>query len=108
MMSTDPAAQPQSTFGTGTFARITGKVQGVNYRNAAKRQADELSLVGWVSNTDDGAVELLVGGDGPAVDSLLAWCRRGPRRAEVDSVDTREAAAEELESLPGSGFIVRR
>lgn len=108
MMSTEPAPEPQGTIRTGTLARVTGTVQGVNYRNAAKRQADELSLLGWVRNTDDGAVELLIGGDGPAVDSLLAWCRRGPRRAEVDAVDEREASVEELESLPGSGFVVRR
>lgn len=108
MMSTEPTPESHRAISTGTFARVTGTVQGVNYRNAAKRQADELGLVGWVRNTDDGAVELLVGGDGPAVDSLLAWCRRGPRRAAVESVDKRKAAAEQLDSLPDSGFIVRR
>lgn len=108
MMSTDPAPAPQASFSAGTFARITGRVQGVNYRNATKRQADELSLVGWVRNTEEAAVEVLVGGDGPAVDSLLSWCRSGPRRAEVESVDKREATVEELESLPADGFVVLR
>lgn len=107
-MSTEEAPTGNNVPGTGTFARVTGKVQGVNYRNATKRQADELGLVGWVSNTDDGAVELLVGGAGPMVEALLSWCRRGPKRAEVDSVEDREAAAEELKTLPDSGFEVRR
>lgn len=97
-----------TSFSTGRFARITGRVQGVNYRNSTKRQADELGLVGWVANTDDGAVELVVGGEGPAVDLLLNWCKKGPKRAEVSEVDDREASSEELADLPESGFEVRR
>lgn len=106
-MSTEETA-PQPGFTTGTFARITGRVQGVNYRSSTRRKAEALGLVGWVRNTDDGDVELLVGGSGPGVDSLLSWCRRGPKRAEVQAVEQREAAAEELKTLPDSGFEVRR
>ncbi|NDK31326.1 acylphosphatase [Nesterenkonia haasae] len=95
-------------FSAGTSVTVTGTVQGVNYRNSAKRQADELGLVGWVRNTPDEAVELLIGGDGPAVDSFISWCAKGPRRAEVTSVDTREATDEELQTLPRAGFEVRR
>lgn len=83
-------------------------MQGVNYRNSTKRQADELGLVGWVRNTSGGAVELLIGGEGPAVDSLITWCRTGPQRAEVTEVADRPASEEELSSLPGAGFEVRR
>lgn len=97
-----------NTFSTGTFARISGRVQGVNYRNTTKQRADELGLTGWVRNTDDGAVELLVGGDAPEVQALLKWCHRGPKRAEVTGVDSRAASAEELTSLQESGFEVRR
>lgn len=107
-MTTDDAPTSQRGYSSGTLARITGTVQGVNFRKSTKRQADELGVVGWVRNTDDGAVELLAAGSGPEVDKLLAWCRRGPKRAEVESVETREAAAEELNTLPGSGFAVRR
>lgn len=49
---------------TGTFARVTGRVQGVSYRASAKAEADEFGLIGWVRNTADGAVELLTGGEG--------------------------------------------
>lgn len=106
-MSTEEAA-PEPGFSTGTSARITGHVQGVNYRSSTRRKAEELGLVGWVRNTDDGDVELLVGGSGPGVDSLLSWCRKGPKRAEVEAVEQREAVAEELKTLPDSGFEVRR
>ncbi|WHS35886.1 acylphosphatase [Auritidibacter ignavus] len=93
---------------TGRFVRITGTVQGVNFRNSAKQQADQLGLVGWVANTEDGAVELVVGGSSPEVDSLLAWCHTGPERAEVTEVQDREASNRELAELPESGFHVRR
>ena len=98
----------ESHFSTGTSVRVTGTVQGVNFRNSAKRRADELGLVGWVRNAPDGAVELLIGGDGPAVDTFISWCGTGPRRAEVASVDTRDASAQELAELPEAGFEVRR
>ncbi|TLP73260.1 acylphosphatase [Nesterenkonia sphaerica] len=98
----------ESHFSAGTSVRVTGTVQGVNFRNSAKRQAEELGLVGWVRNTPDGAVELLIGGDGPAVEALISWCGTGPKRAEVTSVETREASAAELQALPAEGFRVRR
>lgn len=97
-----------SDFSSGTFIRITGRVQGVNYRNSAKRRADELRLTGWVRNTSDGAVELLAGGDPTAVDELIAWCHQGPQNAVVDSVAAREATAEELTTFPDFGFEVRK
>ncbi|GGE64414.1 acylphosphatase [Nesterenkonia cremea] len=93
---------------TGTFARITGRVQGVAYRASAKDEADELGLIGWVRNTDDSAVELLVAGEGPAVDSLLRWTEDGPAAAQVSSVETREASEQELQTLPQAGFEIRR
>lgn len=92
---------------TGTFTRVTGRVQGVSYRASAKAEADEFGLTGWVRNTADGAVELLIGGEGPAVDAVLRWCHSGPRGATVEDVDSREASAEELRTLPEIGFEVR-
>lgn len=93
---------------TGTFARVTGRVQGVNYRASARDQAGDLGLTGWVRNTGDGAVELLIVGEGPAVDALVRWCRNGPRRAVVDDVEIREVQPQELAALPASGFEIRR
>lgn len=91
-----------------TFARITGRVQGVNYRNTTKRTADQLGLNGWVRNTQDGAVELVASGDQQAIEALLTWCHQGPKRAEVAAVDSRPAHADELGTLPNDGFEVRR
>jgi acylphosphatase len=66
---------------------IRGLVQGVGYRAWMARQAAKLGVAGWVRNRDDGSVEALVAGDTAAVEELLRLCRRGPRAAEVMSIE---------------------
>ncbi|MGB7478978.1 MAG: acylphosphatase [Burkholderiaceae bacterium] len=66
--------------------RITGLVQGVGYRAAFRAEAHRLGLHGWVRNRRDGSVEALVAGDSAALDTLVAWARRGPPAARVRSV----------------------
>ena len=81
---------------------VRGNVQGVFFRESARRQAEARGVAGWITNRPDGAVEAVFEGDGDAVDALVEFCRRGPRGANVDSVDE---AREEPEGL--SGFQVR-
>ena len=69
---------------------VTGRVQGVFFRQTARRQAETLGLAGWVRNLPDGRVEAAVEGLGPAVARWLAWCRRGPAGARVDEISTTE------------------
>ncbi len=66
---------------------ISGKVQGVFFRSSMKAIADELKVVGWVRNREDGSVEALLQGDESSVDKVIDWSKRGPDRARVDSVD---------------------
>ena len=65
---------------------ITGKVQGVFYRATAAEVAEKLQLNGWVKNAEGGAVEATVSGRDEAVEQFIAWCRKGPKRAEVADV----------------------
>ncbi len=65
---------------------IQGRVQGVFYRVSAQSEARRLSLVGWVRNLPSGEVEALVEGEPEALDSFIAWCRRGPPGARVGDV----------------------
>lgn len=65
---------------------ITGKVQGVSYRFAAKEMAISLSLTGWIKNTAEGHVEATVSGPEPALQQFIDWCRQGPRLASVSDV----------------------
>jgi acylphosphatase len=66
---------------------IAGRVQGLGYRDWMVARAHELGVVGWVRNRRDGTVEALVDGETAAVEELLRACRRGPRAAEVSSID---------------------
>lgn len=71
-------------------AQVTGRVQGVMFRDSCRREAERLGVVGWVRNEPDGSVMLEAEGDAGAVDRLVAWCRGGPPGARVTDVSTRE------------------
>lgn len=66
--------------------RVTGRVQGVCYRQSTVEMAGGLGLAGWVRNLPDGSVEALFEGKRERVDQAIAWCRHGPPRAAVDEV----------------------
>lgn len=83
---------------------ISGRVQGVGFREATVDAARAAGVAGWVRNRADGTVEVLVQGSPDAVGRLVAWCRRGPPLARVAGVDVATAAAdasfERFERLP--------
>lgn len=66
---------------------IHGRVQGVFFRDSMRREAQSLSVYGWVRNRSDGTVEAVVQGESSAVDALVRWAHHGPQQARVDSVD---------------------
>lgn len=70
---------------------ISGYVQGVGYRASCQREAQSLSLTGWVRNRWDGSVEALLEGADEAVMRMIDWCRHGPPRAEVTAVEVKDA-----------------
>jgi acylphosphatase len=63
---------------------VTGRVQGVNFRYYAQREAERLGLHGYALNRADGSVEVVAEGERAALETLLAWLRRGPPMARVD------------------------
>jgi acylphosphatase len=81
---------------------VSGEVQGVFFRETARRKATEAGVAGWITNRSDGRVEAVFEGPAEAVDELVEFCREGPTAATVEDVDVQ---TEEPESL--SGFDVR-
>jgi acylphosphatase len=71
---------------------VEGRVQGVGYRDFARRAAERLGVAGWVRNRRDGAVEALLAGPADAVEALIAELRRGPPGASVLRLQVVEAA----------------
>lgn len=83
---------------------VSGRVQGVFFRQSTKQEADRLGLAGWVRNLDDGRVEAMAQGPREALDAFVAWCRKGPTHAKVTDVAIEwSEASEELVA-----FTVRR
>jgi acylphosphatase len=81
---------------------VSGRVQGVWFRQSTAEQALELGVSGWVRNLSDGRVEAVFEGTPIAVNRALGYVRRGPDRARVDDVEIEyESPAGEL------GFSVR-
>lgn len=65
---------------------ITGRVQGVGFRESMRAVATALEINGWVRNKDDGSVEAIAQGDEYAIEQLAAWCHNGPPGANVKFV----------------------
>ena len=75
--------------------RITGRVQGIGYRDALCRAAERAGVEGWVRNLADGSVEARARGPARAVDALITWARRGPPAARVAGVEIEDALPDE-------------
>ncbi len=67
--------------------RVEGIVQGVNYRQAARREAARLGINGFARNDPDGSVTIEAEGSREALAEFVAWCRLGPTAAKVDRVE---------------------
>jgi acylphosphatase len=81
---------------------IEGRVQGVWFRESARREANRLGVRGWVRNLGDGRVEAAFEGSGRSVEEMIAWVHRGPDMAHVTGLQIQNESPEGEE-----GFRVR-
>ncbi|HKO63976.1 MAG TPA: acylphosphatase [Candidatus Nitrosocosmicus sp.] len=65
---------------------VSGKVQGVYFRQNTSLKAQELGIVGWVRNLSDGRVESVMEGLEVNIDKMISWCKSGPKDALVTDV----------------------
>jgi acylphosphatase len=73
---------------------VTGRVQGVGYRDSLRAEAKKHGVTGWVRNRRDGSVEAVLQGTDEAVETIIAWARRGPALAHVTDVRTDQVGDE--------------
>jgi acylphosphatase len=66
---------------------VSGRVQGVFFRQKTKQQAESFGVTGWVRNLPDGRVEAVFEGDEEAVKALVEYCHHGPSYARVTNID---------------------
>ena len=83
-------------------ALVSGRVQGVYYRQSTREQAQRLGLAGWVRNLPDGRVELVAEGEAEALQQLADWLAQGPSEARVSAVALTEQPLQGLK-----GFSIR-
>lgn len=75
---------------------VSGKVQGVFYRQNTLEMATKLHLTGWVKNLSNGDVELVACGKENNVDALCEWLWQGPPAARVDNVKVTDEPEQSL------------
>ena len=65
---------------------ISGRVQGVFFRDSTKKEALKLGLQGSAVNLSDGTVKVCLRGESEDIDLLERWLQMGPELARVESV----------------------
>lgn len=83
--------------------RISGEVQGVGFRYRAQYAAQSLDLTGWVTNLDDGTVEMEAQGRADNLDALMPTIARESRWIKIEDIDMTVVPVEHAER----GFRVR-
>jgi acylphosphatase len=81
---------------------VSGKVQGVYFRDTAKRRAIRLGISGYARNEPDGTVYIEAEGNDQAMAQFIEWCHEGSRQAVVEAVAVTEA-----EPVGHTGFRIK-
>jgi len=82
---------------------ITGKVQGVFFRDFAKKCIGEIGAKGWIRNRQNGSVEIQTQGSEKQFDQILQKCYEGSPDSIVESLQKKFIETEEI----FEDFIIR-
>lgn len=80
---------------------VSGRVQGVWFRDGTKKTAQKLGVTGWVRNLPDGRVEVMVCGTSEQLEQMEAWLQRGSELARVDELQSETLSWHDYE-----GFVI--
>ncbi|KPF69325.1 hypothetical protein IP84_05425 [beta proteobacterium AAP99] len=83
---------------------VSGRVQGVGFRDATQDMGQQLGLAGWVRNRSDGTVQVYARGEAPMLGELRAWLASGPPLARVDGVLDLPVSGNERSISPSQSF----
>ena len=70
---------------------VSGRVQGVFFRQSTQDKAHELGILGTARNLEDGRVEIIALADNTRLEPFIEWCRQGPKAAKVDNLEIIDA-----------------
>jgi acylphosphatase len=81
---------------------ISGRVQGVYYRESMRLEAERLGVSGWVRNRREGTVEAVVHAEPARIEAIIAWAWQGPAAAQVEHVEVQDGTGDfaTFERLP--------
>jgi len=85
---------------------ISGRVQGVFFRDSTRQKANELNLKGGVRNLRDGRVEVLVSGEDTVIQSLIKWLKNGPKYAKVSTIEVIDLPIAYLQDSQKGSFEI--
>ena len=69
---------------------VSGRVQGVFYRQSTREKAVALNITGKIKNLPDENVEIIATGNKEQLEKLVDWCRQGPPKAQVRNLIVKE------------------
>ncbi len=78
---------------------VSGRVQGVFFRDSTRERARAHGVTGWVCNRSDGALEAVLEGSSEGVERVLRFLQTGPPRAQVERVDVSDEEPQGLQSF---------
>lgn len=82
---------------------VTGKVQGVWYRQGTREKAISLGITGVVRNEPDGSVFIVATGTDAQLEDFISWCRQGPPRAQVNNLEVKDLPLQKFDK-----FVIER
>lgn len=78
---------------------IKGSVQSLFYRQFVKEHADKFGVKGYFRKLDDGSVEVFLEGDSERVNEMIEITKKGPKHANIQSVDVKEERLQDFKDF---------